>query len=284
MFGHHSLSETSFGTDSIDLFFTPTGVVGTGSPANAEEVTVVATGSVSVLGVFANTGSAPVLGSDNLEFTFAKAEALIATLEESAQASASASLAAASQAQGILFQSQETDDLLSELSSVSSFSETNSTSGVAAENVQGRSLFGTMVATLNGSGVQTTNVGVSATGEIGQVIVWDNVITSPLTQTQADAASLSLAAYSASLTTAEYAKNASIASSQALGAAPNAYFGGNVSVTPPIEQSYSTVASGLTSNFSVVSPDQTSNFNKVTPNQSTSYTEETPSQTPSWDS
>ena len=99
----------------------------------------------------------------------------LATLEESAQVSASASLAAASQAQGILFQSQETDDLLSELSSVSSFSETDSTSGVAAENVQGRSLFGTMVATLNGSGVQTTNVGVTGTTQIGQVLVWGNL-------------------------------------------------------------------------------------------------------------
>ena len=172
MFGFFAVGETVIGSASVDLFFTPTGLAGTGSPG---ATTVVATGSVSVLGVFANTGSAPVLGSDNLEFTFAKAEALIATLEESAQVSASASLAAASQAQGILFQSQETDDLLSELSSVSSFSETDSTSGVAAENVQGRSLFGTMVATLNGSGVQTTNVGVTGTTQIGQVLVWGNL-------------------------------------------------------------------------------------------------------------
>ena len=36
MFGHHSLSETSFATDAIDLFFTPTGVSVTGATFSSD--------------------------------------------------------------------------------------------------------------------------------------------------------------------------------------------------------------------------------------------------------
>lgn len=61
MFGHHSLSETSFGTDSIDLFFTPTGVAGTGSPGsltvNSNANVTISTGVAGEITLLANGNS-----------------------------------------------------------------------------------------------------------------------------------------------------------------------------------------------------------------------------------
>ena len=47
MFGHHSLSETSFATDAIDLFFTPTGVSVTGATFSSD-YTVNASANVTI--------------------------------------------------------------------------------------------------------------------------------------------------------------------------------------------------------------------------------------------
>jgi hypothetical protein len=176
MFGHHSLSETSFATDAIDLFFNPTGVSGTGSTFSSD-YTVNTSSNIFVLGTegFTGTGTAPVLGADGLEITSSKIELAIAELAVENQAAANASLAAASVAGNVLFQSQASDDLIENLGSVLSFSETDSISDIAAQNTANRSLFGALVASLNGAGIQTTNVGVQGTMEIGRVLVWGNL-------------------------------------------------------------------------------------------------------------
>jgi hypothetical protein len=177
LFGHHSLSETSFGTDSIDLFFTPTGLAGTGATFT-NDITVNASSNLAILTKetvlsFTGLGTAPVLGFDGLEFTIAKAEEGIARLSVENQSAASASLAAASVQGNIFFQSEATDKLLKELESVQEFKDSDSFSNTAAQNTANRPLFGAMVATLGS--FHTTNVSLQATSEIGRVLVWGNV-------------------------------------------------------------------------------------------------------------
>ena len=181
MFGHHSLSETSFGTDSIDLFFNTTGLAGTGTTFSSD-ITVNASSNLSILGIYQNTGSSVVLGNDGLEFTIAKAQGAISnakTLFGDAfdEATANSKLNASLSRDGILYQGESTDSFLEAVlagrSTAALFDERNSFSNTAAQNTSNRPLFGAMVATLGS--FHTTNVSLQATSEIGRVLVWGNV-------------------------------------------------------------------------------------------------------------
>ena len=156
MFGHHSLSETSFGTDSIDLFFNTTGLAGTGTTFSSD-ITVNASSNLSILGIYQNTGSSVVLGNDGLEFTIAKAQDAISnakTLFGDAfdEATANSKLNTSLSRDGILYQGESTDSFLEAVlagrSTAALFDERNSFS---------------------------ITLSLQATSEIGRVLVWGNV-------------------------------------------------------------------------------------------------------------
>ena len=178
MFGHHSLSETSFATDAIDLFFTPTGVSGTGATF-ASDHTVSSQSILSILGEYENTGSSTVLGNDGLEFTIAKAQAAILDAKalfgvDFDEVTATSQLNNSLSKDGILYQGQSTDIFLETVlagrPTSSLFDELNSFSVILNLNTKDNPLFGAMVTSLGS--FQTTNIGVEAISEIGRVLVW----------------------------------------------------------------------------------------------------------------
>tara|TARA_Y100001963_G_scaffold46683_1_gene65775 strand:+ start:57 stop:776 length:720 start_codon:yes stop_codon:yes gene_type:complete len=237
LFGHHSLSETSFGTDSVDLFFTATGIAATGGTFPKDTDFVMSAGSsISALEEgYKDLGTAPILSFDELlltkEETISKIESafgfgqISATRKEELTSFADAS----SFSGGILYASNSSDKLVQGLKedNIEEFSETDSFSGVAAKNLQGRSLFGSMVATFNSSGIQTTNMGVVGTGEVGQVLVWGNL---------------------------EISQDPSY-----------------TAITPSQSPSYSTVTPSQSPSYSQVTPSQSPSYSKVTPSQTPSW-------------
>ena len=178
MFGHHSLSETSFATDPFSLFFTPTGVSGTGAPG-----TTAAKGSANILveGVFAQTGNAPILDTNNSLVTFESMLSAISSnlnsgvFAEETSIDLQQKLSASTLEGGILFQGTQTDVFLTSFNAAtgqSNFAASDSISAISGQNNQGRATFGQPQGGLNFSGVGTTLQGVSATGEIGEATVW----------------------------------------------------------------------------------------------------------------
>ena len=180
MFGFFAVGETVIGSASVDLFFTPTGL-GSTSSIGAESINQGTSFTIENIS-FSGTGSSVVLGNDGLEFTIAKGRAAISSAktlfgdafdEEEANSKLNASLSR----DGILYQGKSTDSFLESVlagrSTATLFDEQNSFSVTLNLNTKDNPLFGAMVSTLGS--FQTTNMGVTGTTQIGQVLVWGNL-------------------------------------------------------------------------------------------------------------